>query len=537
VNGSNQVVGTNYTETTGNSVTFVTGLNVGDIVKFSTATPVATNAMAAANVAFTGANGTAGNVQDLADSDGSDWVGFIQSGTGAVSQTAQDKLRETVSVKDFGAVGDGATDDTTAIQATINAVNALTMNGAVYIPSGTYKISTSLNVPYGVSIYGDGGTASILQCEDCDGLTFTTFSYQIGSMFYEDFGLTANSGTNRVGIVSLNSPTTTTQDGLYFNRLRFYGWNQCVVLSSTWNTTISNCVAQNINNFVTLGQSNGQTIGTRIINNRMTYASGGLGSGDKYAIDIVGTTSFNESVHILQNQIFGFVRNINAYQCTFLNVIGNDLSGSSIVIALLTPNGGYNICNNYIEVTGTGTGIVCSQQSVETHTTRTNIEQNYFVAATGTALLGIEFNSTINTHQWNATIRDNTFTGFVTADIRLYACGKTLVDNNRCMSTTPTNSIFLGQVLGSPVILTNNYFNKAVFADVPADITDGKLILQNNVESNSFQSTRQAAAPTTGTWRVGDIVYNNAPASAGYVGFVCTVAGTPGTWKSFGLIS
>ena len=47
----------------------------------------------------------------------------------------------------------------------------------------------------------------------------------------------------------------------------------------------------------------------------------------------------------------------------------------------------------------------------------------------------------------------------------------------------------------------------------------------------------QSAAPTTGTWRIGDIVYNSAPASAGYIGWTCTVAGTPGTWKTFGLIS
>jgi hypothetical protein len=45
------------------------------------------------------------------------------------------------------------------------------------------------------------------------------------------------------------------------------------------------------------------------------------------------------------------------------------------------------------------------------------------------------------------------------------------------------------------------------------------------------------AAPTTGSWLVGDVVYNSAPASAGYIGWVCTTAGTPGTWKTFGLIS
>ena len=45
------------------------------------------------------------------------------------------------------------------------------------------------------------------------------------------------------------------------------------------------------------------------------------------------------------------------------------------------------------------------------------------------------------------------------------------------------------------------------------------------------------AAPASGTYVQGDIVYNETPASAGFIGWVCTVAGTPGTWKTFGLIS
>ncbi|NYE07277.1 hypothetical protein F4694_004062 [Bacillus niacini] len=44
------------------------------------------------------------------------------------------------------------------------------------------------------------------------------------------------------------------------------------------------------------------------------------------------------------------------------------------------------------------------------------------------------------------------------------------------------------------------------------------------------------AAPTTGTWAVGDIYYNTAPVAGGKVGWICTTAGTPGTWKSFGAI-
>jgi hypothetical protein len=72
-------------------------------------------------------------VSDLSGSTGSSLVGFLQSGTGAVSRTVQAKERDFVSVKDFGAVGDGTTDDTVAIQAAINSGYSLVF------PAGTYK--------------------------------------------------------------------------------------------------------------------------------------------------------------------------------------------------------------------------------------------------------------------------------------------------------------------------------------------------------------------------------------------------------------
>jgi hypothetical protein len=46
-----------------------------------------------------------------------------------------------------------------------------------------------------------------------------------------------------------------------------------------------------------------------------------------------------------------------------------------------------------------------------------------------------------------------------------------------------------------------------------------------------------AAAPTTGTWRVGSVVWNTAPAAGGTAGWICTTGGSPGTWKTFGAIS
>jgi len=65
-------------------------------------------------------------------------LSFTQTGSGATARTIDSKLKELVSVKDFGAVGDGVADDTAAIQAAINA------SGMVYVPSGSYKLTATL---------------------------------------------------------------------------------------------------------------------------------------------------------------------------------------------------------------------------------------------------------------------------------------------------------------------------------------------------------------------------------------------------------
>ena len=79
--------------------------------------------------------------------------------TDAVARNMQEKLTEVVSVKDFGAVGDGVTDDTAAIQKAVNAaVDA--GNSCVYVPQGVYKISDVITIPQGVPIIGNGGQGS-----------------------------------------------------------------------------------------------------------------------------------------------------------------------------------------------------------------------------------------------------------------------------------------------------------------------------------------------------------------------------------------
>ena len=75
----------------------------------------------------------------ISDANGSSLVGFIQDGPSAVARTAEEKMREIVSVKDFGAVGDGVTNDRAAIATAVSAARGKTL----LFPAGQYVIDTS----------------------------------------------------------------------------------------------------------------------------------------------------------------------------------------------------------------------------------------------------------------------------------------------------------------------------------------------------------------------------------------------------------
>ena len=103
-------------------------------------------------------------------------LSFTGTGTGATARTISTKLLEQVSVKDYGATGDGSTDDTTAIQNALIAANAFTPKKGVFVPAGKYKLTNRLLVPHGVSLIGEGMGVTIFDTTTATYSSFTSYS-------------------------------------------------------------------------------------------------------------------------------------------------------------------------------------------------------------------------------------------------------------------------------------------------------------------------------------------------------------------------
>lgn len=83
---------------------------------------------------------------------------FTATGTGAATRTSTDKFSDLISIKDFGAVGNGIADDTLAIQ------RALAAHDTVFVPPGTYLIAGTIAIGARKTLMG-AGQKSVIKCQ------------------------------------------------------------------------------------------------------------------------------------------------------------------------------------------------------------------------------------------------------------------------------------------------------------------------------------------------------------------------------------
>ena len=85
----------------------------------------------------------------------------------AIVRSLQSKFDDFASVKDFGAVGDGDTDDTDAINRALYElfcrVDNYSMRRSLYFPAGIYKITGPIFIPPHAKLFGEGLTSSIIK--------------------------------------------------------------------------------------------------------------------------------------------------------------------------------------------------------------------------------------------------------------------------------------------------------------------------------------------------------------------------------------
>ncbi|HMS52401.1 MAG TPA: glycosyl hydrolase family 28-related protein, partial [Chitinophagales bacterium] len=151
----------------------------------------------------------------------------------------------TLNVTAYGAVGNGIADDTPAIQAAINALGGNA--GYVYLPQGIYRITTTLNLPSGCILRGDG-----------DPLTKLRFDF-------------ANSGTNGIvmqgspsgSFVSLSNNANKGDTNIELTDATGFAagdWAELLQNNGTWDTNPATWADNSVGQIVKITATNGNTL-------------------------------------------------------------------------------------------------------------------------------------------------------------------------------------------------------------------------------------------------------------------------------------
>ena len=233
-------------------------------------------------------------------------VTYTPAGTGAVPTTVQTKLRESVSVKDFGAVGDGTTDDTAAIQAAIDY--AAIAGKIVFFPAAEYKIS-SLTLPAqdgGILLKGEARVgANALNLENFKGAVLKSDSttgdiisanggvtYANRCLIVEDISLKVATSGYAISLIGAPEPTQ-------LNRISIRNTN-----ASGGGVNIENCYSGLELNGLLIHTAQGNTgTGLRLTSN---IIAGGI------TANTCQITGFGKNLHAVTN-----LYQISLNQCAF----------------------------------------------------------------------------------------------------------------------------------------------------------------------------------------------------------------------------
>jgi hypothetical protein len=171
---------------------------------------------------------------------------YTAAGTGGTARILTVRATDTLSVKDFGAVGNGIANDTVAVQ---NAINA--SSGSVYFPPGTYLLN-SITLKEGTHLFGAGTRATTIACNSN---SINLFNFLAGVSTAFGFGLSemkliSNSKTGCQGIV-IDGNTTSQRVSL----VRLYNLD----IEGTFSTAISlrYCANTYISNVFIAGANDG----------------------------------------------------------------------------------------------------------------------------------------------------------------------------------------------------------------------------------------------------------------------------------------
>jgi len=310
------------------------------------------------------------------------------------AQAVQYSAMAWFNVRAYGAVGDGSTDDTAAIQAALDAAAADGVSGAeggvCYVPPGDYKITSELNVPKRVALIGAGHGGSSITADSA--FDFSTYSAMIrlgrdndaagsgqydGGCLVRDLLIDANNVTNSVCVYS---DAVNENGGLI--RVRMIGW---VSKGAVFNTGSTQKYALNFSLhdiYLVAGAGAGaSSIGVDITGN------GGIRGIRGCTVDIAGVTNILAGIEL--NNCGGGYSEIHVEDATHGIRIGNTTACNGVNVTGFIGAATLTNCVTIANTAG-NRGIICAgiNQNGSTNTILDSQNSNTITAPVGIYNLG-----------------------------------------------------------------------------------------------------------------------------------------------------